>query len=304
MQKIRIRAAQAADRADVAAICDGVYGDGSDYIPKLWNDWLSDPGGEFIVAEIEGHVVGVAKRTHLADDESWLEGLRVNPTHQGQGIASRLQAHLIDAFRRMGGGALRFATHSQNRPVHHLAARDGFRHVATYRLYEAEPARGKVAIPLRPLTNDDLDQAWELMQGSPRCSAANSLYETFWSWETLTREKLGAHLVRGSGWGIDKNDGLVAMALLCDTDKEDALDVSYVDGPGEALEVVLVGLRELAARRGCEKVRFRAVEEPELMDAVERAGYWESWDRKLRVYETVATPRLRESGAGPQPYAV
>ncbi len=300
MQKVRIRAAQAADRADVAAICDGVYEDRSDYIPKVWNDWLSDPGGQLVVAEVDGQVVGVAKRTHLADDEGWLEGLRVSPPYQGQGIASRLQAHLVDGFRRMGGGTLRFATHSRNRAVHRLAAGDGFRHVATYHLYEAEVAGGKRALSLRPLVGDDLNQAWALIQGSPRCSAAHALYETFWSWQTLTREKLADHLLRSGGWGIYEDDTLAALALLCDTDKKDALDVSYVDGSREALEAVLVGLRELAAQRGCDKVRFRAAEEPELMNAVEEAGYWESWDRELRVYETVAAGGRRQSDESPR----
>ncbi len=298
--RVRIRAARAADRADAAAICDRIYEDGSDYLPQLWDEWLNDRGGQFIVAEVEGRLVGVAKRTHLADDEYWLEGLRVSPAYQGQGIAARLQAHLVDGLHRMGGGTLRFATHSGNRPVHRLAARDGFQHVATYRLYRAEPAWGKVTVSLRPLTGDDLNEAWTLIQGSPGCSAANSLYETFWSWQTLTREKLADQLLRGGGWGIDEDDTLAALALLCDTDKKDALDVSYVDGSREALALLLMGLRELAAQRGCDKVRFRAAEEPELMNAIEEAGYWESWDRELRVYETFAAGGRRQSDESPR----
>ncbi|MEA3375944.1 MAG: GNAT family N-acetyltransferase [Chloroflexota bacterium] len=285
MPRVRIRAAQASDRADVAAICGAIWPEDDDYVPKTWDDWLADPDGELVVAEWEGRVVGFAKLTHLTDEQWWLEGLRVAPEHQRRGIAGELQAHLVEVLRQKRPGTLRFATHSGNEPVHRLAARDGFRHVATYRLLEAEAADAARTAPLRRLGEADLDTAWNLIEASPRRRAAEGLYETFWSWETLTRERLTHHLSRGDAWGIDAGERLAALALVCQTDKEDAIDLGYVDGRRDEMETHLLSLRGLAARRGCDKVRLRAVDEPELIRAAEGAGYEPSWERDLWIFE-------------------
>lgn len=301
MPKIRIRAARATDKAAVDALCAEMWEDAEDYVPRAWDGWLADPHGKLAVAELGRHVVGLAKLTRLADDEWWLEGLRVSPDHRRRGIAGRLQTHLVGEFRRIGRGTLRFGTHSRNEPVHHLAARHGFRRAATYKLYEAAPMAPDPAPPLRPLTEDDLAAAWDLVHGSPRCRAAAGLYETFWSWQRLTRPRLAEELAAGRGWGLDESGPLAALALLCHTDKKDALDVAYVDGhesrAEDVLEHVLVhvlrGLRGLAAQRGCEKLRLRAVDEPGLVAAAAAAGYEPSWDRDLWIFE--------RAGSGPSP---
>lgn len=285
MPKIRIRAARATDKADVEAICALVWEDADDYVPELWDDWLADPHGKLVVAQLEGCVVGLAKLTRLSADQWWLEGLRVKRKHQCRGIGGKLQAHLVEEFTRTGRGTLRFGTHSQNHPVHRLASRDGFRHVATYRLYEADPLPPEQTLSLRQLAEVDLDAVWSLIHDSPRYRAAGGLYETFWSWENLTRERLAHHLSRGEAWGIDWDDRMASLALICQTDKEDAVDVGYVDGREHAMETLLLATRGLAARRGCDKVRFRPVDEPELITVVERAGYQPSWDRDLWIFE-------------------
>ncbi len=285
MPRVRIRAARPSDQADVAAICAAIWPEDDDYVPQTWDDWLADPHGELVVAELEGCVVGFAKLTHLTDEQWWLEGLRVAPEHQRRGIAGELQAHLVEVFRQKRPGTLRFATHSGNEPVHRLAARDGFRHVATYQLLEAEPVDGERTAPLHRLSEADLSTAWNLIEASPRRQAAEGLYETFWSWETLTRERLAHHLSAGDAWGIDDDSRLAALAVLCRTGKEDAIDIGTVDGCRDEMETLLLSLRGLVTRRGCEKVRLRAVDEPELIRAAEGAGYEPGWDHDLWIFE-------------------
>lgn len=288
MLKVRIRAARAADKADVEALCAQIWEETDDYIPQVWDDWLADSSGKLVVAELKDRVIGLAKLTRLTPNQWWLEGLRVSPEHQHQGVGGQLHAHLVEAFNQTGQGTLRFGTHSENRPVHRIASRHGFRHIATYRLYEAEPLATEPTVPLRQLTAADLDLAWSLVQDSPRYRAAGGLYETFWSWETLTRERLAKHISEGQGWTSDTPNRLAALAVLCQTDKENAVDIGYVDGREGAMETLLLSLRRLAARRGCDKVRFRAVDEPKLIGVVERAGYQSGWDRDLWIFERSA----------------
>jgi GNAT superfamily N-acetyltransferase len=285
MPRVRIRVARASDRADVEAICAHTWEETDDYVPQEWDDWLADPQGKLIVAELGDRAVGLAKLTRITDDQWWLEGLRVSPEYRHRGVAGKLQAHLVREFRQIGRGTLRFGTHSQNEPVHRLAARDGFRHIATYRLYEAEPLLHEQTLLMRRLTETDLGPAWNLAHGSPRYRAGSGLYETFWSWENLTRERLAHHASEGDIWGVDEDDRLAALAVICQTDKEDAIDLGYVDGHEDAMEALLLAVRGLAARRGCDRVRIRPVDEQQLMNAVEQAGYQSSWDRDLWIFE-------------------
>lgn len=296
MPKVRIRAARAADKADVEALCSQIWEETDDYVPQVWDDWLADSSGKLVVAELKDRVIGLAKLTRLTPNQWWLEGLRVSPEHQHRGIGGKLHAHLVEAFSQTGQGTLRFGTHSENHPVHRLASRHGFRQVATYRLYEAEPLTTESAATLRQLTAADLNSAWRLVQNSPRYRAAGGLVETFWSWEAFTHERLAQYLAKGQIWASDIQDRLKGLALICETDKEDAIDVGYVDGCEDAMETVLLSLRRLAAQRGCDRVRFRAVDETHLISAIERAGYQSGWDRDLWIFELSSVRPSAQTG--------
>jgi GNAT superfamily N-acetyltransferase len=283
MSSARIRPARAADKPAVEILCAQIW-EGEDYVPGVWDAWLADLRGQLAVAELEGQVVGFAKLSRLADDEWWLEGLRVDPAHRRQGVAGRLHAHLVEEARHIGRGVLRFGTHSLNEPIHRIAGRDGFHRIATYRLYRADPLPAFAAPSLRRLTGMDVPTAWALIDGSRRHRAASGLYETAWKWKNLTRERLAHHLGADDGWGITDGDELTALALGCWVRDED-LHVGYVDGSEEALVTALRGLRRLAARLDHTEVRFKPVDEPALVAATEASGYERSWDRDIWIFE-------------------
>jgi predicted PurR-regulated permease PerM/GNAT superfamily N-acetyltransferase len=290
--QVQIRPARATDKPAVEAICAQIW-EGEDYIPEMWDEWLADPHGQLAVAELAGQIVGFAKlgrladdgSTELADDEWWLEGLRVDPAHRRKGIAGQLQAHLVELTHRIGRGTLRLGTRSLNEPVHRLAARDSFRHVATYRRYRADPLPATDAPPPRQLTEADLPAAWALVNDSPRYQAAGGLYEDFWTWKNLTRDRLARHLAAGDVWGLDAYAELTSLAMICRTEGENAIDIGYVDGTEEALTSILQGLRGLAAQRGQTDVRVKSVDEPVLIAAVEAAGYERYRDHTLCIFE-------------------
>lgn len=284
MSYVRIRPARAADKPAVETLCAQIW-EGEDYVPEVWGTWLADPRGPLAVAELEDQVVGLAKLSRLADDEWWLEGLRVDPAHRRQGIAGRLHTHLVEEARHIGRGVLRFGTHSLNEPVHRIAARDGFHRMAAYRLYKADPLPAGGAPPLRRLTAVDVPTAWALIDGSQRHRAARGLYEIAWKWKDLTHERLARHLAADDGWGMDDGDELTALALACWVRGEDVLHIGYVDGSEDALIAILRGLRELAAQLDYTEIRFKPADEPALVAAAEASGYERSWDRDIWIFE-------------------
>lgn len=287
-KEIQIRPARAADKAAVASICAQTWE--GDYVPEVWDEWLADSHGQFVVAEAEGRAVGLGKLTRLAAGEWWLEGLRVDPDWRRQGIAGRIQAHVLAAARRLGGGVLRYGTHSANEAVHRISDRLGFRRAGVYQLHGATPLPA-AAPSLRQLAWKDLEAAWALVEGSERRRAAGGLYEVAWKWMGLTRERLSCHVAAGEAWGVygNGNGRLAGLALVWwgDVEQKGTLHAGYVDGVGEAeLARVLLGLRDLAAQRGLEEgVGFKSLEEPALLAAAGEAGYAVTWDKNIWVFE-------------------
>jgi predicted PurR-regulated permease PerM/ribosomal protein S18 acetylase RimI-like enzyme len=279
--KPRIRPARARDRPAVDAICAQVW-EGDDYVPRVWDEWLADPHGQLLTAEVNKRVVGFGKLSRLADDEWWLEGLRVDPAYRQQKIGGLLHGHMVEKARQVGRGTLRLGTHSDNEPAHRLAACEGFRHVATYQRYRADPLPVET-LSLRRLTEQDLPAAWALAGESARYRASGGLYEVLWRWKNLTRERLARHLAAGDAWGTGTQEELSALALVYRS--EETLSVGLVDGQDEALAAVLRELRELAAQLGCTEILIKPLDDPALVAAVESVGYEQIQDKNLWIFE-------------------
>jgi N-acetylglutamate synthase-like GNAT family acetyltransferase len=282
--KTQVRPAEAQDEAAIIDICARVF-EWEDYIPESLNEWLDDTQGELVVAQTDGQVTGCAKLTRLDEDEWWLEGLRVDPDHQKKGIGGQLHAYLVEKASQIGRGTLRYGTASDNKAIHRLSSRFGFRRVATYHPYEANVAGIADGIVPRQLTEADVEAAWCLIGQSPRYQAAGGMYEVAWQWRNLSRERMANHLQKGEGWGVDINGELAALALISWSRENEALCAGYVDGFDEALAIMLRGLCRLAAQQGYEAVHIKPVAEPALMNATEEAGYEPHWDRGIWIFE-------------------
>ncbi len=277
-----IRPALPQDRAAVEAICAQAW-DGDDYIPDVWDEWIGDLHGELTVVERRGRVAALAKLTRIADDEWWMEGLRVDPAYRRLGLARLLQAYQLRLAERVGRGVVRLATASNNQTVHRLAARDGFSRVARYLYYGADPLPG--VSTARVLAAGDLDAAWALIHDSPVSRAAAGLYEVSWRWMRLTRERLAAHLAAGEVLGMDLEGRLAAAAIVTVDEGRDRLLVGYLDGRTEGITALAWCLRVLAGQRGYQGLRIRPPDQPALRVALEAAGVVRAWEHELWIFE-------------------
>lgn len=278
----RIRPARPEDRADVEALCAQIWG-GEDYIPQVWEKWLADPEGEFSVVELDGRVVALAKLSYVADDEWWLEGMRVHPNYRRLGVSRLLQAHQLQVAERLGVGVVRFATASSNRPIHRNALRDGFQRVAEFWYCRADALPGPQA--LRPLGPEDLETAWSLIADSPIRQASGGLYEVWWQWRRLTKDRLAAHIAAGEVWGVDLDGKLAALAIVPAGPGEEYLSVGYLDGTPEGLRALAWGLRLLAYQRSYPGVWVLSVDSPALLEALRSAGIVPHREHSLYIFE-------------------
>ena len=95
------------------AFCTNTW-EWGDYIEYVWDQWLDNPDGILYVATIDGQPAAVSHFCMLNETDAWLEGMRVDPAHRHQGLATALHsAMLVEAMRR-GATNARLITESTN----------------------------------------------------------------------------------------------------------------------------------------------------------------------------------------------
>lgn len=285
---VQVRPARAEDFALAQAISERSWED--DYIPKVWEKWLADPDGAFVVATIEERVVGLAKLTRKGPAEWWFEGLRVDPAYRQRGVARAMSDHLVARFRALGGGLARWATGSYNLAVHKLASAQGFERQAVFVPYEAE-SQSLDAGEFRVLSTGDAALVWEHVNHSPYFEANARSYAVGWTWHLLTEARLAALLDMGLvyGWFGDPRtspEALDGVVIVCepDTDRQgdSRLRIAYLDvADADNLVNVAQGMRAVAGRLGVSKVQVKL---PEHLARLEPAGYRRTWEHQIWLY--------------------
>lgn len=129
---IRLRKARSEDRQAVLEV-EKKATPGLVYLPFVFDLFLNDEEGEFIVAEAEGHLVACGKFTVLPDGSAWLETLRVIPEKKGQGIGKEFYWRFLEIARSKKIGTLRMYTGIHNQASKGLAEKFGFTIAGTYR---------------------------------------------------------------------------------------------------------------------------------------------------------------------------
>jgi hypothetical protein len=193
----------------------------------------------------------------------------------------------------MGSGVLRFATSSANQSVHHFAQETDFTHVNDYALFKAQlgpplPASQPPTPAFTPLAKPDLRMVEHFLGMSERFTAAQHLFEDrWWTWQGLTLDLLEDYIRRGDllGWRLSMGQ-LSGLALIHRySQNEERLIVSFADAHGDLLADMALDLRRLAAERGLPLVDWKVMAHPDIAEALQAAGYENTWENVLRVYE-------------------
>lgn len=242
--------------------------DGWDYVPQVWDAWLTAPDGILLVACAAGAATGadgtpiaagqpvaMSRLALLAPGEGWVEGIRVDPAVRGREVATNLQVAELAWATAHHVRVVRYTTGQDNEASHRLGARHGFVRQADRRSYGPRRDSGSDEMPtpdasaLRRLEADvpaaEVERWWCLVADDPTFAAGDHLYEPRgWAFQTLDTDRFAAHVRRGEV-GLAR-DGR-ALVVTSEGDDE-APEVALLAGDGRSALTLLDDLRRAAGR--------------------------------------------------------
>jgi GNAT superfamily N-acetyltransferase len=157
-----VRPVRSADRDRVTEITRDVW-EGRDYLPKVFDRWVSDAGASFQAAELDGVVVGVQRLRPYAPGLVWYEGLRVASSYRRRGVARAMLESAVVEFRQQGFREIRLAT--LDKPAMHLFESVRFRELVEVRWWRAQRMEG--GEPARIPDAEDAGRLWPFVASSP-----------------------------------------------------------------------------------------------------------------------------------------
>jgi len=200
---LHIRPARPDDRAAVVEMVATVW-DGTDYLPKVWDDWLADPGGPLLIGELAQRPVAVAKLSALGNGEDWFEGLRVAPEQRGKGFARVMVQRCVELSRERRAHVLRYLTSGENVTMQRIALDLGFQLIYAPVWYRATPLADGPAVSIVP--PDRLPTLMNDIAKSALLAQTGGLYTYDWCTFELTEERLRTHVARGEVWALADAD--------------------------------------------------------------------------------------------------
>ena len=154
---MKLRPARVDDHDDVVAFTRDTWPEQEleDYLPRTFREWAAsdDEATRTLVADDDGHAVGVIQGIHLTEREAWVQGLRVHPEYRDRGLARRLTDAVLEWARDRGAVVCRNLVFSWNVASLSLARGLGFAPATEFRWArieadpDADPALGVCADP-------------------------------------------------------------------------------------------------------------------------------------------------------------
>lgn len=133
--EIKIRKVEERDKSRIFEISSKIWG-GNDYIPFVFEEWVKDPRGYFVCAEINGKIAGFGRCVKISNDYFWLEGLRADRSFKGKGIGESLTKFFIEKGSKEGAKTIALSTYIDNKASIHIIEKNGFRVVSQFVFFE------------------------------------------------------------------------------------------------------------------------------------------------------------------------
>ncbi|MFI5282742.1 MAG: GNAT family N-acetyltransferase [Candidatus Dormibacterales bacterium] len=233
------------DRQRVNEIAKDIW-DGHDYLPRVFDRWVSEAGATFQAAEAEGVVVGLHRLRPYAPGLIWYEGLRVATTHRRRGVARTMLASAIQESREQGFREMRLAT--LDPPAIALFESAGFQRSVEVRWWRASRVEG--GEPARIPDAAAAKRLWPFVAASPGIELYGGISPDLNGARDLSADELERLAQAGM---LRLGPGGRAVAAMREPWRIN-LAVALVAGRGAALRELLMALRFEADSDGADHV--------------------------------------------------
>ena len=231
---LELRPVRPADRDRAIELTKDVW-EGRDYIPRVFDRWVSDAGAEFQAAEIDGVVVGLQRLRPYAPGLIWYEGLRVASDRRRQGIARAMLEAAIGEAREQGFHEMRLATRDQ--PAVRLFESTGFKALVEMKWWRGLRVEG--GDPARIPDGAEARRLWPAIESTPGMQLYAGIVPDMNGARDLSPDELERLASNGL---IRVGPGGRAVALLREPWGQN-IAVSLLAGGGGALRELLMALR-------------------------------------------------------------
>jgi GNAT superfamily N-acetyltransferase len=232
--ELTLRPVRPADRDRIIELTRDVW-DGHDYIPRVFDEWITDAGAAFQAAELDGMVVGLHRMRPYASGLIWYEGLRVATRYRRQGIARAMLESAIAEARQQGFREMRLAT--GNPDAVRLFEANGFRRLIDVRWWRG--LRVEAGEPARMPDAAEAKKLWPAIATSPGLALYGGVTADFNNARDLGPDEL--ERLAGTGM-LRVGPGGRAVAGLRDAWGRN-LAVGFIAGSGAPLRELLMSLR-------------------------------------------------------------
>jgi GNAT superfamily N-acetyltransferase len=259
-----IRPVRPADRERVIELTRDIW-DGHDYLPDVFDDWVSETGATFQAVELDGVVVGLQRLRPYATRLVWYEGLRVASTHRRQGLARSMLGSAIAEAREQGFREMRLAT--GNATAVTLFESAGFERLIDVRWWKGVRVEGGESARIPGPA--EAGKLWTAVAGSPGLELYGGVTADFNGARDIGAEELARLAETGM---LRAGPGGRAIVGLREP-WGDNIAVALVAGGGGALRELLVALRFEADADGLEDVTIALPRDHPAAEDLRSTGY-------------------------------
>jgi GNAT superfamily N-acetyltransferase len=239
--------------------------DGRDYLPRVFDAWVSDASAAFQALEVDGQVVGLQRVRPYAPGLVWYEGLRVASTHRRRGLARALLDAAITEARDNGFKEMRLAT--GNADAVPLFEEAGFKRLVDVRWWKAGRIEG--GDPARIPDPKEAERLWSAVADSAGLDLYHGVSADFNGARDLGAAELAT--LASSGMLRAAAGGRAVAGLR--SPWGDNLAVAFVAGRGAALRDLLLALRYEADADGLDHVTLALPRGHPAGDDLNASGY-------------------------------
>ena len=249
MAKMMIREANSSDKIPVLKFCIDTFSWG-DYIDQVWDSWLSE--GNLFLFEKQFQV-GIC-HAFYSKDQTWIEGIRIDPHFRKQKIASKLVKYAESIGREKDTSFSFMLIDTENTSSLSMANSLGYSVFQTWNFYSLIPKR-----------NSNYDVYFEKSLNRQFYSH----YVKSWRWLPVDDATLSTFYEQNKI--IKSNvDGKDSIAILTDSEHFDkTLIVTLFSGSQNTTLQILYFLQNYGMEKNYERIQILTKEQLPFFDSLE-----------------------------------